>query len=194
VKHARSDYARIQDPWRLIPNDEPVFLIRGQDVVAPEVLRFWAKTAEQAGAKPDIVELVLKQAEAMEVWQGMVSMKVPDLPEKQPLPILHERYSHFAGENGPGLTDAWAHARLIGQVKPHEKFGWPTPVSAIRCEILDRDRDDKVVAVGYSFRCLNVNNDPVEPVNYRRGRNIAKGRAFAAYAKRPVASRAAGEK
>ena len=36
MKHARSDYqARIQDVAGLIPADEPVFFIRGQDKAAP---------------------------------------------------------------------------------------------------------------------------------------------------------------
>jgi len=42
MKHARQDYNRIQDSEGLIPEDEPVFLLRGQDTVAPGVVRFWA--------------------------------------------------------------------------------------------------------------------------------------------------------
>lgn len=32
MKHAREDYNRIQDPAGLIPDGEPVFLIRGKDI------------------------------------------------------------------------------------------------------------------------------------------------------------------
>jgi hypothetical protein len=37
--HARQDYnSRIQDSANIIPADEPVFLLRGQDVHAPQIL------------------------------------------------------------------------------------------------------------------------------------------------------------
>jgi len=39
MKHAREDYNRIQDPDEKIPDNEPVFLLRGQDVLAPNLLR-----------------------------------------------------------------------------------------------------------------------------------------------------------
>lgn len=42
MKHARPDYNRIQDPAGLIPEDEPVFLLRGQDVLAPSLVKDWA--------------------------------------------------------------------------------------------------------------------------------------------------------
>ncbi|MCK9435723.1 MAG: hypothetical protein M0Q12_00780 [Synergistaceae bacterium] len=78
--HARKDYNRIQDPEHKIPDDEPVFLIRGQDIVAPEVVRQWAFRARKAGAKELIVEAALQQAEAMERWQRTHLRKIPDMP------------------------------------------------------------------------------------------------------------------
>ena len=42
MKHARSDYDRIQDPSRIIPEDEPVFLLRAQDISAPAAVEKWA--------------------------------------------------------------------------------------------------------------------------------------------------------
>lgn len=39
MKHARPDYDRIQDPAGIIPEDEPVFLLRGQDRYAAPQLR-----------------------------------------------------------------------------------------------------------------------------------------------------------
>ncbi len=39
MKHARKDYDRIQDTVGKIPENEPVFLIRGQDLAAPAALR-----------------------------------------------------------------------------------------------------------------------------------------------------------
>jgi hypothetical protein len=42
MKHARPDYARIQDPWRKIPADEPVFLIRAQDAFWHDIVSQYA--------------------------------------------------------------------------------------------------------------------------------------------------------
>lgn len=81
MKHAREDYNRIQDPAGLIPDDEPVFLIRGQDAVAPAVIRMWAEFAKLAGAKANIVRAAYAQAERIEQWQQDVASKTPDMPE-----------------------------------------------------------------------------------------------------------------
>lgn len=78
MRHARRDYDRFQDPEGKIPEDEPVFLIRGQDVVAPGVLRYWADCAEAEGAEKEIIDAVRKHAELMEDWQDQVRSKVPD--------------------------------------------------------------------------------------------------------------------
>ena len=80
MKHAREDYNRIQDPAGKIPEDEPVFLIRGQDKCGPETLRFWARLAAEQGAHKDIVHAAFDQASEMEFWQDMCAQKVPDMP------------------------------------------------------------------------------------------------------------------
>lgn len=80
MKHARPDYAHIQDLSNKSPVDEPVFLLRAQDVCAAGVVRYWADIAEINGAKPDIIEAVRMQAEFMEIWQKEVGSKTPDLP------------------------------------------------------------------------------------------------------------------
>lgn len=80
MKHARQDYDRIQDPAGLIPEDEPVFLLRGQGQVAPEVVWHWADLLEDLGADLEIVEAARRQSEAMERWQQEHGSKVPDMP------------------------------------------------------------------------------------------------------------------
>lgn len=80
MKHAREDYAPIQDPRGLIPEDEPVFLIRAQDATAPDVVRYWALKARAAGAMKNITEAADIQAEAMIHWQREHGMKIPDMP------------------------------------------------------------------------------------------------------------------
>ncbi len=79
--HARTDYARIQDPDGLIPQSEPVFLLRGQDVFAPDSVRLWADQAETAGASPEIVASARAQADRMDRWQADIrGGKIPDMP------------------------------------------------------------------------------------------------------------------
>jgi hypothetical protein len=80
MKHARNDYKRIQDPAGLIPEDEPVFLLRAQDKVAPETVEMWAQFADDAGAAPNITYAALKQAREMREWQKEHGCKVPDMP------------------------------------------------------------------------------------------------------------------
>lgn len=63
---------------RIIPADEPVFLIRGQDAVGGEAVRAWADLAEQAGAAPDILAVAREHAAKMDAWP---KKKTPDLKE-----------------------------------------------------------------------------------------------------------------
>lgn len=82
MKHARPDYDPIQDPRGLIPEDEPVFLLRGQDVVAPEVVEMWALAAIGAGADDNIVQHAFDHAQSMRKWQKEHGAKIPDMPSK----------------------------------------------------------------------------------------------------------------
>ena len=50
MKFTREDYnERIIDKAGKIPGDEPVFLLRAQDVYAPSTLRYYARLLEEAG-------------------------------------------------------------------------------------------------------------------------------------------------
>lgn len=80
MKHARQDYAQIQDPTGKIPEDEPVFLIRAQDQVGPAAVLCWANLAEKAGASPEVFIEAKIQAGKMHEWQETHKVKVPDLP------------------------------------------------------------------------------------------------------------------
>ena len=62
---------------RLIPDDEPVFLVRGQDVNGGGTVRFWAYMALGSGADPEIVRIAREHADKMDAWP---KKKVPDLP------------------------------------------------------------------------------------------------------------------
>jgi hypothetical protein len=80
MKHGRRDYDRIQDPAGLIPVDEPVFLLRGQDVAAPRAIRAWMTYARHGGASDNILDAAERQIHEMERWQREHHCKVPDMP------------------------------------------------------------------------------------------------------------------
>lgn len=69
MKHARSDYDRIQDPAGLIPSDEPVFLIRARDVVSGDAVREWAFLNEMAGGDPALSDAARRHALLMDEWK-----------------------------------------------------------------------------------------------------------------------------
>lgn len=78
MKHARKDYMRIQDPDHKIPEDEPVFLLRGQDILAPRLLLEWAARLRCHGGDPAMATLVENHAQEMIEWQRNIK-KLPDL-------------------------------------------------------------------------------------------------------------------
>ena len=80
MKHAREDYNRIQDPANLIPKDEPVFLLRGQDMFASDILRRWATMLANSGGDHKMWKMVIDHADLMEEWQKTNKVKMPDLP------------------------------------------------------------------------------------------------------------------
>jgi hypothetical protein len=77
MKHARDDYNRIQDPAGLIPEDEPVFLLRAQDKHAAATLRYYAHLVALDQGDVSILFATQKQADAMEAWPRH---KAPDMP------------------------------------------------------------------------------------------------------------------
>lgn len=79
MKHARQDYNRIQDPENKIPKDEPVFLLRGQDKFAPELLLRWAAKLRLNGGSVNMAIMVENHAQKMIEWQKKVKVKIADL-------------------------------------------------------------------------------------------------------------------
>ena len=69
MKHARTDYDRIQDPSGKIPDDEPVFLLRGQDKHAAAAVRMYAALVEAASGDRQIIEACRRQADRMDAWR-----------------------------------------------------------------------------------------------------------------------------
>lgn len=58
-----------------VGDDEPIFVLRAQDKVAPYIIRMWALHACQAGCPVAKCFEALEQADAMEKWP---TRKVPD--------------------------------------------------------------------------------------------------------------------
>ena len=79
MRHARADYERFQDPLGLIPEDEPVFLIRGKDVAAVQAVNAYANIAEEKGADDDLVRVCRDWAVHIAGWQAKNGAKIPDL-------------------------------------------------------------------------------------------------------------------
>jgi len=81
MRHSREDYNDV-DLEQKIPGDEPVFLIRGQDVCAADAIEAWAGIAKDAGADAAIVENARTFAEDVRTWQrgNPDRVKVPDAP------------------------------------------------------------------------------------------------------------------
>lgn len=70
-RYGRQDYGADQ-----VPEDEPVFLIRGQDAVGAEAVLAWADLAERRGADKATVRSARLHAERMAEWPVK---KLPDL-------------------------------------------------------------------------------------------------------------------
>lgn len=74
--HARPDYQdRIQDADGLIPDDEPVFILRAQDKTASAVVRFWA--ALNVNGDPIAVQMAQDHADKMDRWPKKKTADVP---------------------------------------------------------------------------------------------------------------------
>lgn len=77
--HARPDYNRIQDPAGLIPADEPVLLIRGQDILAPEMAAYYRNLTRDMGGDEDVLNYVMDQEVRIQEWQRVNGMKRADV-------------------------------------------------------------------------------------------------------------------
>lgn len=81
MRHARSDYdERVQDAARIIPDDEPVFLLRGQDPAASGAVLAWANEAERLGTAPATVERIRRWAAEMKAYAERRRHGAPDAP------------------------------------------------------------------------------------------------------------------
>lgn len=67
-----------------IGSDEPVFLIRGQDITAPKVIRFWAQEQRIRGGDQKMADAAELVAEQMTAWQEATGKcKLADGPQSR---------------------------------------------------------------------------------------------------------------
>lgn len=59
-------------------DDEPIFVLRAQDVLAPEVIEHWAAYAELLDVNPVKIKEARLVARQMREWQEHRGKKVPD--------------------------------------------------------------------------------------------------------------------
>lgn len=137
MKHARKDYDRIQDPTGLIGEDEPVFLLRAKDTVAPKAVRAWADLADAAGASQLIVLAAIAQAQRMEHWQAKNGCKVPDMPERETMRKYYPAVTIVESDYVLGQTVGYR-----GTKRAPDPEGWGASIVAINGSILSIREDD----------------------------------------------------
>lgn len=77
MKHAREDYNRIQDPAGLIPEDEPVLLVRAQDKHFGLVARFYQLLVKMDDGDQRIIDAIESHLPLADAWPVK---KSPDMP------------------------------------------------------------------------------------------------------------------
>lgn len=115
----------------LIPDDEPVFLLRGQDPAAHFVVRYYAAMAKTLGAAPELVAAVHGWAAEMAEYAEHAGHGAPDVPagmlpdQAAPEPTADRWHAVVVDIDGFVLTDelvrAWCAAIDAGA------RGWAVP-------------------------------------------------------------------
>lgn len=59
-------------------DDEPLFVLRSQDELAPDLVRAWARGARASGTPEKKVKEAFRCADAMDQWASTNGSKVPD--------------------------------------------------------------------------------------------------------------------
>lgn len=68
MRHAGEKYKPIQDPTGRIPEDEPVFLLRGQDNLAWILVRLWADLLSLLAPRSPKYESARRWSQIMHDW------------------------------------------------------------------------------------------------------------------------------
>jgi mannose-6-phosphate isomerase-like protein (cupin superfamily) len=65
---------------RIVAADEPLFLLRAKDALAPATVEHWIKGAEFNGASSETIEAARIQSWKMRDWGRLNGTKLPDWP------------------------------------------------------------------------------------------------------------------
>lgn len=85
MNFGREDYDKnFIDSNGLIPENEPIFLLRSTDKFSPRLLLMWAMQVRLAGGDPKMAEQVEAQAQKMIHWQHEHGCKTPDMYKESP--------------------------------------------------------------------------------------------------------------
>lgn len=125
MRHARDDYDRIQDPAGLIPDDEPVFLLRAQDKLAWPLVHRYATLLQAAGGAPEMVKAANRHAIKMRRW---LPKKLPDMPKPSSAESDERTESDMStqAENefeGWAIVELMGHRKLAGYTRQVDLFG-----------------------------------------------------------------------
>lgn len=82
MKHAREDYnERIIDVTGKIPDDEPVFLLRGQDQLFVDMLTYYSYRIKQGYGDFKLSTAIDEYMPEVKKWQDEHGAKRPDMPK-----------------------------------------------------------------------------------------------------------------
>lgn len=142
-----------------IPQDEPTFLLRAQDLCAADAVRAWCAFAAIAGAPPAVLEAAMVQADHMAAWP------VKKLPGDDHLQD-HERkqleYQHGRRGWDEGTGAPWRLAQLRGHMPEH-------PATLLRQLAVEQ----QAAADLYVKKAAEHFRDAVKPEEDRSGRTAA---------------------
>lgn len=82
-------YGRVSTERGTIEHDEPVFVIRGRDLAAPDAIDAYAEAAAKNGAGVDITDVCHERADAIREWQRD-HPEVLKIPSTEPGQIVRE--------------------------------------------------------------------------------------------------------
>lgn len=66
--HVRKDYQDLIELDKKIPRNEPVFLIRAQDLAGADTMRFWAQRNAELGGSAELTKAALQHAAKADRW------------------------------------------------------------------------------------------------------------------------------
>ncbi len=69
---------RVKESFEMIPEKEPVFVIRAADVAAGDVVRKWADVNESRGGDPRLSTAARKHAKLMDQWSVQMKKDIYD--------------------------------------------------------------------------------------------------------------------